>query len=323
MLRFVEYFKGISFKENQIHVATTGAIIPIDKHLRQDVMAVIRIFLYFATRSIKRLLTRTASTGTLAFYPQMPGPWYNIWQVSRLAGLKTISDLSQADYVFIFEDKTVSQYDKVPVENLTALTLNMHIDDISKEHVADIFEEVFGYDLRIDPLTHIGLAIQKSNANGTHDGVVIQCPLAQSELKLDQTYQRLVDSTFDGKTSEDLRVAYVLGEIALVYHKHKPLMDRFGTDYLSVDVLSAVDVFSENEIKLIVQFCEKAGLDFGAVDVMRDKHDGRIYIVDVNKTCMPVLSLKLKEQIKSQSIIAGALMRGIARRTSVSSEKQR
>ena len=38
-------------------------------------------------------------------------------------------------------------------------------------------------------------------------------------------------------------------------------------------------------------------LDFGAIDVMRDKNDERIYIVDVNKTCMPVLCLSLRQQI--------------------------
>ena len=54
-------------------------------------------------------------------------------------------------------------------------------------------------------------------------------------------------------------------------------------------------------------------LDFGSIDVMRDKHDGRIYIVDVNKTCMPVLCLSLKTQIKSQKKIAEALTAGLSR----------
>lgn len=313
MLRFLDWFKGISFKNNHIHVATTGAIIPINKQFRHDVMAVAKIFLYFAKRGMRCFFTRQKPVGTLAFYPQTPGPWYNIWQVTRLASLKIEADMSKADYVFIFEDKTFSEYDKLTAKNLAAPKLNMRIDDISKERVADIFKEVFGYNLRIDPLTYKGHAIQKSNANGTHDGMIIDCPLAESDLMPGQTYQRLVDSTFDGISSEDLRIAYALGEIALVYHKHKPLTDRFGTNYLCVDVKLATDVFSEREIRLIIGFCETIGLDFGAVDVMRDKHDGRIYIVDVNKTCMPVLSLTLTEQIKSQKIIADALTRGLTR----------
>ena len=75
----------------------------------------------------------------------------------------------------------------------------------------------------------------------------------------------------------------------------------------------AEDVFSADEITLIKTFCQKMQLDFGAIDVMRDKHDGRIYIVDVNKTCMPVLCLKLKTQIKSQDKIAQALTAGLSR----------
>ena len=44
---------------------------------------------------------------------------------------------------------------------------------------------------------------------------------------------------------------------------------------------------------------------------MRDKNNGRIYIVDVNKTCMPVLSLSLNKQIECQQKIADALVRGL------------
>jgi len=311
MRRFFKYFQGISFEKRRIHVATTGAVIEIDRSFRADLIAVVKIYTYFVAQKIKQIFTRPKLAGTIAFYPQIPGPWYNIWQVVRLAGLKTLSDVSQANYVFIFEDKTFSQYDKDFVRGPDAVQINHRVDDISKDHVAGVFEDVFGYAIRIDPMTHTGPAIRKSNVNGTHDGIVIDCPIDVSELSVDHTYQRLVDSTFNGKTSEDLRIAYVLGKIALVYHKHKPLDDRFGTDYLSVDVKTASDVFSPKEVRLISLFCEKMGLDFGAVDVMRDKHDDRIYIVDVNKTCMPVLSLSLKTQIKSQQKIADGLIQGL------------
>ena len=313
MPRVAEYFRGVSFKGGRIHIATTGAAIALDKTFWRGLVAVAKIYGYFVGLSIKRVFARPKSTGTIAFFPQTPGPWYNIWQVIRLAGLKTVSDVSKADYVFVFEDKTYSEYDAVSTTADDAVKINNRIHDISKEHVADVFKAVFGYSLRVDPVTHEGAAIQKSNVNGTHDGRVINCPITPSEIVTGQSYQRLVDSTFDGTTSEDLRIAYVLGEIALVYHKHKPLSNRFGTYYLSVDVRTADDVFSPDEINLIIQFCERMGLDFGAVDVMRDKHDGRIYIVDVNKTCMPVLSLTLKTQIESQQKISDAFVRGLAK----------
>ncbi len=314
MLRFFEYFRGIRFKDKSLHIASTGAVIELDKSFWNGAAAVLKIYVHFAVRKTKQIFARPSMNGTIAFYPQTPGPWYNIWQVVRLAGLKVQSDISTADYAFVFEDKTYSEYDKNFAKDTGVIQLNHRVDDISKEHVADIFEDVFGYALRIDPTTYKGLAIRKSNDNGTHDGVVVEFPIEASDVSESDCYQRLVDSTFNEGMSEDLRVAYVLGEIALVYHKYKPLDDRFGTYYLSVEIKAPEDVFTKEEIELIVTFCGKMGLDFGAVDVMRDKHDGKIYIVDVNKTCMPVLCLNLKTQIKAQQRMADALIEGLSKR---------
>jgi hypothetical protein len=305
MTRFADYFRGIRFEDGHLHIGSTGAVIAIDEPFRKSAWAVLKLYSYFKARQLKHVFTRPKAKGTLAFYPQTPGPWYNIWYVAQLAGFKFTGDVSTADYTFIFEDKTFSEYDKNFADGADTLLINHRIVDISKDHVAEVFESVFGYNLRIDPTIYKGRGIRKSNSNGTHDGVETEFPIASSEVRADQTYQRLIDSTFDGTTSEDLRVAYVLGEIALVYHKYKPVGDRFGTHYLSVDVKSAEAVFSTEEIELIHAFCEKMGLDFGALDVMRDKHDGKIYIVDVNKTCMPVLSLGLREQVRVQRLMAG------------------
>jgi len=311
MPRVFDYFKGISFKPGEIHVATTGAVIPMNRPFFKSAISVVKIYTYFKWRTFKALFKPNKSVGTIAFHPEIPGPWYNIWQVSRLANLKTTSDIHKADHIFIFEDSTHSK-EVIPVpENGLTILINDKIQDISKEHVADVFKSVFGYSVKVDPTMFTGLAVSKSDKNGTHDGVVIKCPIGPEEVQADQAYQRLIDSTFDGETSEDLRIACVLGQIALVYHKHKPLDDRFGTHYLSTDVLQAEEVFSATEIKSILEFCSRMGLDFGAVDIMRDKHDGRIYIVDVNKTCMPVLSLTLKTQIKAQQMIADALVSGL------------
>jgi hypothetical protein len=309
------YFKDISFKRDGIHVATTGFIIPINRSLLKSAWASLKIYGYFKKRQFFHIFSAPKSNGTLAFHPQNPGPWYNIWQVSRLANLKTEADFNTADYIFIFEDSTQNLYDQSFADHRDVIKVNARVNDISKTHVANIFEKTFGYALHIDPLTYEGPAIRKSDNNGTHDGIVINCPIDQDDLLLDCVYQRLVDTTYNEGTSEDWRVAYVLGKIALVYHKYKPLDDMFGTHYLSVDVYDDHEVFSENEIRLITEFCENMGLDFGAIDVMRDKHDGRIYIVDVNKTGMPVLCLSLKTQIKCQQKIADALIQGLGQRS--------
>ena len=306
-----QYFHGIRIRGRKIYVGTTGAVITIDRVFLTDLKAVFKIFLYFKVRDFKNLFRKRSQVKTIAFYPQTPGPWFNIWQVSRLAQIKTVNEIDNSDYIFVFEDSTYKEFDQTSLSSSGKPLINGAINDISKEHVADIFETTFGYSLRIDPTTHHGLAIRKSNANGTHDGAVITCPINSSQIIDGQSYQRLVDSTFDGKTSEDLRVACVMGELVLVYHKHKPLDDRFGTHYLTVDVYEPHEVFSDEEVHLIKAFCKNMNLDFGAIDVMRDKNDERIYIVDVNKTCMPVLCLSLRQQIDCQQKIADALNKGL------------
>ncbi len=306
-----QYFHGIRIRGQKIYVGTTGAVIDIDKAFLTDSKTVLKIFLYFKFRDFKTLFGKRRPVKTIAFYPQSPGPWFNIWQVTRLAQIKTVNDIENSNYIFVFEDSTHTKFDQNFLNSLDTPLINGAINDISKEHVADVFETTFGYSLRIDPITHDGLAVRKSNSNGTHDGAVIACPIDSSQIIDGQSYQRLVDSTFNGKTSEDLRIACVMGELVLVYNKHKPLDNRFGTEYLSVDVYEPNEVFSNEEIHLIKLFCKNMNLDFGAIDVMRDKNDGRIYIVDVNKTCMPVLCLSLKQQIDCQQKIADAMNKGL------------
>ena len=41
---------------------------------------------------------------------------------------------------------------------------------------------------------------------------------------------------------------------------------------------------TDDELKKVCQFCERMGLDYGEVDILRDNTDGRIYIVDANNT---------------------------------------
>ena len=230
-----------------------------------------------------------------------------------MGGIEISKDPKAADVVFVFDDSTASETGAKLEPVLKAKAINHRIDDISKKYVAKVFQDVFGYGVEIDPLSYHGKAVQKSDLNGLHDGELVECPLIPDAIKPDCVYQKLIDSTHDGPRSEDLRMAYVGGEIPVVFHKYKLLTKRFGTDYNHVDVWDADKAFSKEEQRQLIDFCDAMGLDFGAVDVMRDKHDGRIYVVDVNKTCMPVLCLKQKEQRRAFRLISAALLRLVER----------
>lgn len=311
--RTLNYFKGISIRHGVLHVRQTGQKIPIDQKLAGSVIAVLRVYLYLFGVKLIRFVSFKRPLGTIAFVPHMPAFWYNVWIASQIAGLRPVTNVDDADSVFVFEDSTINAFDPATLPTDGA-KINHRIKDVSKTRVGNVFESVFGYAITVDPLTYEGEGIRKSNQNGAHDGVRIFFPLREDQIRDDMVYQRMVDSTNTPGISEDLRIAYVFGRIAVVYHKFKDIAVRFGTEYLRVDVRSAADVFSKDEIDRLVQFCETMGLDFGAVDVMRDKTSGRIYVVDVNKTCMPVLSLTFREQMNAQRRIATAFLEGLETR---------
>jgi hypothetical protein len=153
---------------------------------------------------------------------------------------------------------------------------------VRKEHVDSLFAELFGYDIRIDPRSHSGLCLRKSNENGTHDGSLIRCPIPAIEPGF--VYQKVIDNTVEAGLVEDLRVP-ICGElIPFVIRARREAADRFAVRSRTVHCYRTSDVLTAGEVRLILAFCRTIGLDFGELDVLRDRHDGRIYIVDANPT---------------------------------------
>jgi len=307
------HFKGVRIRKGVATFPHTGAEFPLNPAFFISAIPVVKINAYLLALKYKRTFRRENPIATMAFYPQPSGPWYNAWLAARMGGVKLINDPNAAETVFVFDDKTESDIGEKLGVKIKVKAINHRINDISKTHVGKVFKDVFGYSVDIDPLTYHGRAAEKSDSNATHDGVVVQCPLPPELIKPDSVYQKLIDSTFDGSRSEDLRMAYVGGDIPVVFRKYKLIEKRFGTDYDHVDVWTADQAFSSEEQTQLIKFCEAMGLDFGAVDVMRDKHDGRIYVVDVNKTCMPVLCLSQKSQRAAIRRIAASLIKLIDR----------
>ena len=301
------HFKGVRIRKGVATFPHTGVEFPLNPAFFISAIPVVRINAYLLVLKWKRAITGAAPIASMAFYPQPSGPWYNAWLAARMGGIDLIDDPNAAEAVFIFDDKTESDIGKKLGAKMKAKAINHRINDISKTHVGKVFKDVFGYSVDIDPLTYVGKAVEKSDANATHDGQVVECPLTSDLIKPESVYQKLIDSTFGGARSEDLRMAYVGGDIPVVFRKYKLIEKRFGTDYDHVDVWTADEAFSSEEQTQLIKFCETMGLDFGAVDVMRDKHDGRIYVVDVNKTCMPVLCLSQKSQRAALRSIAVSL----------------
>ena len=314
-MRLLGHFKGVRFRRGVIYFGQTQTEIPMNMAFFKGLIAVCKINLAICWH---RLISRD-NKGKIAFAPDMPGPWYNARYAAHLANLKITNDPETADCVFVFDDKTITEVGR---SFSGKPSINANISDITKTHVGEVFKRVFGYDLSVDPLTYQGAAVQKSDANATHDGVIIDCPITESDVKEGCIYQKLIDSTatnsdLGGIYSEEMRIAICGDVIPVIFYKYKALDKRFSTTYARVDVRAARDCLSDTEIVQLLEFCASMGLDFGAIDVLRDKHDRRIYVVDVNKTCMPVLSLPIAAQMSALRKIADSLSRLIEKITQV------
>lgn len=291
-------------------VKKTGHRIPSSLGLANDIFTWLTFYtLAQSWRTWRRVTGHKRPT--IAFYPEKPRPWYFIWPVMHVSGAKLISDTSTADIVFQFDDATESNHTPPPVK-AGAKLVNFDCMDISKSKVAEAFERVAGYSLRVDAATYAGPMVEKSETNGSHDGRVIEGPMPPLNNK---TYQVLVDNEIDGGLIEDLRASICGGKPRLVFRKRRAIGRRFLNENAEVLLDTPENCYTPDEIDVITRFASEIGLEWGGVDVLRDRSSGRIYIVDANKTDMgPPVALKLGDKLKSTRRMAKAFVSAFAPR---------
>lgn len=233
------------------------------------------------------------------FTPARPRPWYVVWSALTLAGIRLARGEGDADAVFYFEDVTIG----VPPALDTHAVINAGCCDISKSRVEAAFAAAAGYPLSLDPAVHVGQAVEKSEENGRHDGRLVDCPFVRRPGKV---YQRFVDSS-EGATALDFRTTIINRKPLFVLVKTKAASERFSIHNQTVLFKSLEEVFSSAEVALITRFAEVMRLDWAALDILRDRSSGLIYIVDVNKTDTgPAVDLSRQDREKLKRAIARA-----------------
>ena len=162
---------------------------------------------------------------------------------------------------------------------------NGHCLDISKSTLDRHHHDVFGYGVNVDPTTHSGLMLEKSEGNAVHDGCEIEGPIDPNQVKEDKVYQRIIDNRTESSLFEDLRVVVINGQVPVVYRKRKSGEVRYTNETVEVDLAeSPKTVLSEAEMVQIASISAKMCAEFAELDVLRDRQDGRIYCVDLNPT---------------------------------------
>ncbi|WP_317204283.1 hypothetical protein [Janthinobacterium sp.] len=218
------------------------------------------------------------------FHPSFPHPYSVVYRMFHALGVpmkKGIPQRGKQELGFLWKDATF-----VEAQPGTHL-VNGACVDISKEYVEVLHKKVFGYSLEVDPLTHTGLMVSKSNLNGAHDGVTVLGPIAARAD--DCVYQLVVDNR-GPKALEvpdnvcDMRVAIFGGAPAFAYLKYRPKTSRFSNTNSSIRIAELPSILEPAELLRVAEFCKEAGLDYGEIDVVRDYSSGKIYILDINKT---------------------------------------
>jgi hypothetical protein len=212
------------------------------------------------------------------FHPKQPSHWQALYKICALRGDRVVTDPAEPyDFAvhFTIEPRPCTLPEDPPV-------LNRHCLDVSKRRVAAVFEEVFGYPLALDPLTWQGPLVEKSDRNYTHDGRILHGPLAPGDVHPDRVYQRLVDAIEDGHVLE-FRTPIYGGHVPVVFPKRRRFVERVG-DVASAEIARPETIYSPEELTALGRFAAAMRLDYGELDVLRDRADGRIYVVDVNPT---------------------------------------
>jgi O-antigen/teichoic acid export membrane protein len=219
---------------------------------------------------------------TILFYPEAPKTYHTLYKICNYLGWDiTTNPKKHADIRIFFEDTTFRKanatlrelHKKYPV-------LNIDCEDISKKHVEEIFSEVFKYQMSVDPRTHQGTCVRKSNINAVHDGTVRTCPCEPEEGYI---YQKLIPTHDQKGRATDLRLNVFKDSIPVALKRYKNANDIFNIT-VDAEFCSVDEILSKDEQEKILLLCQKMGLDYGEIDALRSNDDGKLYVVDVNNT---------------------------------------
>jgi hypothetical protein len=255
----------------------------------------------------------------VCFYPERPTVYYTVWPICQVLGIKRTADPSRADAVCLFVD---SDYDDEADERARAdleralgdssrPVINIGCLDVGKGTVGEAFEEVFGYPLNVDPTTHHGLVVEKSDANARHDGRLVRCPIPAADSNC--AYQVFANSLGDDSLVHFMRIPIMGNSVPFVYRKALVPDERFKGEAggaAPATIAETADCLSSDEVELILQMCRGLGADMAEADVLRDNDSQRIYVVDVNKTCYgPPKWIGFLDRYRAIIRLAGAFRR--------------
>lgn len=164
--------------------------------------------------------------------------------------------------------------------NERRLVINRYCNNVLKDKLDIVFKNVFGYSSEADT-NRYGHCVKKSIEQCAKNFAVVETPC---ENEKGYIYQKFINSRIAIDTVRDFRI-YKVFDKWVVATRDKHISGTFAPGDAPVKVTFRNDYkryFIKNEVDKINEVCKRMGLDVGAVDVVRDYSDGKLYVIDIN-----------------------------------------
>ena len=205
---------------------------------------------------------------TLYLWPALPrNGRATITRITHLLGMRLALGDRDNIPLMAWDDVTVLQ--TAP----PAHAINARCMDIRKSVVERAFAEAFGYGYAVDPATHPEPFVCRPEENTAHRGEIVT---AGVRVAPGMVYQRLIDNRYGEDLVEDMRIPVIGRGIPLLYFHRRPLAGRFKGTNTFATVVRPEAVLSADEIAAILRFCDIMNFEYGELDVLRNRSDGRI-----------------------------------------------
>lgn len=222
---------------------------------------------------------------TVLFYPDLPKTSSVAYKLCAVLGYRITDDPFAGADASVLSQYATHVSAAFPAGARTgARRINEACRDISKRTVQRAFCRAFGYELAVDPLRHEGPIVEKTDENAVKDTRILVGPLKPGQVREGYVYEHLVDTLVGDDESHSYRVPIYDGAAPLVVEIHNTADERFTPNTKRARLVASEDAFSRDERERLRTFAADLSMDFGELDVLRDRRDGRIYVVDANTT---------------------------------------
>lgn len=270
--------------EHRIKMENSGVRLPADMPWFEQQIKQIRHRAWL----LRQCLRKGKRPPVLYVWPEFPSKRAALYKMARCLGWELTNVPRGAALGGIrFEDTTeqIPQNSTWPANMQSSRVWNDQCSDIRKTTLERAHVKAFGYGMAVNPITHDGLMVVKSDENAKHDGQLVQGPLDSENVCSDVVYQLNINNRDDSGRYYDYRIVWIGGQIPLIYQKFKVPDARFTNATVDAKILPDVSqVLSNSELEAIRHLTSIMCVDYAELDALRDRQSGRLFVVDVNPT---------------------------------------